>query len=110
MSKFVSMGTVLLLSSNHTLQVKITQERSGAPLLCLDSLAAGYRYLNMYNDVDTVCLDSSLLTGEVLPALETKIHQLCPRVKITYLLTSTSELAQLPLPKNSLFRVVEITS
>ena len=107
MSKIISAGTVLLVSPNDIVRYQIFYERNTAPLVCLNTLSDSYRYLKRFNDADMIYLDSALLTKDAIHPLETELHHLSPRLKIAYLLLSTNELYRLPLPKNSLFRLLE---
>jgi hypothetical protein len=110
MSKVISAGTVLLVSPNPSLRRKILLERAGTPLVSVDSLPDCYRYTKHFDDVDLVYLDSTLITLDTLPLIETELYLLRPQVKVVYLLTSMKELPRLALPKNALFRLLETTA
>jgi len=107
MSKLISAGTVLLISPNDNIRNLIFFERNATPLVCLNTLRDGCRYLKSFNDADIIYLDSTLLTAEAIKPLEMEIHQLRPQLKIAYLLLNMKELSRLPLPKHSLYRLLE---
>lgn len=100
-------GNVLLISTDPEVRRKIRLERSGSPMVCLDTISSGCNYLKAFSDVDFVYLDGPLLTPEAVLRTESEMYCLRPKVRIIYLFTSIKELERLSLPLTSVFRLLE---
>jgi two-component SAPR family response regulator len=89
-------GSLLLLTTDEVLARKILNSYVGRPQLKISTSSDVLRYLNIYNDADTVFADVRSFDESLLPReFERRIREILPKINVIFILTNTEQEDQL---------------